>query len=194
MKRCVGLASIVVLSLSGCGSDGPGSAATVGSAGGEVSGASGARVSIPAGALASATSITAAAAASAPTPAGTTVVGSAVTFGPEGQQFSVPVTVTLPFSPSLLPAGKNAESVVVYTAPVGSSTYTALATSVVDATHVAAKVSHFSSFVPAVAGGCTSNADCVHGTCVSGTCVQGGGCMNTQDCSPGQNCVNNMCQ
>ena len=196
MKRYVGLASMVGFLVAGCGTDGPGSAAsTVGPSGGEVSTPSGAGVSIPAGALAAATSITAAAVASTPTFTGTTVVGGAVTFGPEGQQFAVPVTVTLPFSASLLPAGKTAASVVIYTAPVGTSTYTALATSGVDASHVAAKVSHFSNFVPAVAmGGCTSNADCAHGTCVAGVCSQSGQCLGNGDCGPGQNCVSGKCQ
>jgi hypothetical protein len=52
---------------------------------------------------------------------------------------------------SLLPPGKTARDIFIYTAPAGTTDYTPLATSVVDATHVAAQTTHFSvsvSFVP----------------------------------------------
>ena len=135
----------------------------IGAAGGSVASSDGARVTIPAGAIEGSIPITATSIATVGAPASTTLVGSAVTFGPEGQLFAKPVIVTLPITTSLLPTGMSASSVVIYTAPAGTTSYTALKTSVVDATHVAAPVGHFSTFVPAVASPCLSKSDCYEG-------------------------------
>ena len=122
----------------------------IGPAGGTVSTAGGTSLSVPAGALTSSTTITISAAPSAPTPVGAIEVGAAFDFGPEGQQFAVPVSVTLAFSPQALPAGKTAADVVILTAPVGSGSFASLGGTQVDATQVETTTTHFSIFVPAV--------------------------------------------
>ena len=70
----------------------------VGAQGGSVTLSGGTGVTVPAGALPSNVTVTVTPSPSAPTPAGT-VVGTPYTFGPEGQKFSSPVTVTLAFDP-----------------------------------------------------------------------------------------------
>src|SRR5262249_42666577 len=81
---------------------------------------------------------------------GVVLVGDTYRFGPEGTQFAVPVTVTLAFDPSKLSGGTTASDITIMTAPVGSSSFTPLETTSVDATHVSAQVSHFSDFVAVV--------------------------------------------
>src|SRR5207253_6525698 len=122
-------------------------AKTVGKTGGDVSTPSGAGVAIPSGALPADVTITVDSTPNAAPPSGGRTVGTPYTFGPEGTQFTVPVTVTLDFDPSLLPPGKTAKDIYIYTAPAGSTAFTPLATSIVDTTHVAAQTSHFSVFV-----------------------------------------------
>jgi len=100
----------------------------VGAQGGTVTASDGSGAALPAGALASNVTISVTPTQSAPPPPAATVVGTAVTFGPEGQQFAQPVTVTLSFDASSLPAGRTSASIVVFTAPAGSSDYTALQT------------------------------------------------------------------
>jgi hypothetical protein len=118
----------------------------VGAQGGSVTLSGGTGVTVPAGALPSNVTVTVTPSPSAPTPAGT-VVGTPYTFGPEGQKFSSPVTVTLAFDPSEIPAGSTAGDIVIYTAPAGTTSYTALPTSIVDSTHASALTTHFSTFV-----------------------------------------------
>jgi len=122
---------------------------TIGPAGGSVS-ATSAAVAVPAGALPSAKTITVTASPSSPGPAGAAIVGTPYVLGPEGLTFSSSVTVTLAFDPRLLPSGASAKDVQLFTAPTGSSNFTALATQLVDATHVSARAAHFSVFVPVV--------------------------------------------
>ncbi len=139
--------------LTGCSSDDSSQAAqqhastVVGATGGTVTTQDGTGVTVPAGAVPANVTITVDATPSAPTPSQGTAVGTPYTFGPEGQQFSVPVTVTLAFDPSSLPAGKTANDVVIFTAPAGTTSYVPLGTSVVDSTHAAAQTTHFSTFV-----------------------------------------------
>ena len=176
----------------GCGGS-DGASGTIGPAGGTVTSSNGASVTVPAGALSTSVAIVATALADPTAPPSTTVVGAAVTLGPEGQQFSAPVTVTLPVDATLLPAGKTTSAIVIYTAPAGTTTYAQLATTVVDATHVSAKVSHFSNFVPGVPGGCVTNNDCMPGqSCVAGVCL--GSCATNSDCMPGHVCVSGQCK
>jgi hypothetical protein len=149
---------------------------TVGTGGGSVMTIGGDGVSVPAGALAADVDISVRPAPTAPAPATATAVGAIVVFGPEGQQFASPATVTLAFDPAKLPAGKTAANIVILTAPASTSAYTTLVTTVVDATHVSAKTSHFSDFVPAVPApdgpSCTSNVECATGmVCAGGHCV-----------------------
>jgi hypothetical protein len=134
---------------------GPTAAAhTVGTNGGSVATSdSSARVDIPQGALLTDTSITITANNSAAPPWGATEVGMQYTFGPQGLTFAKPIQVTLAFDPKKLPAGTLPSALVVYTAPDGTAQYEALPTTVVDATHVAATTTHFSTDVVAIAAG-----------------------------------------
>lgn len=81
---------------------------TVGAAGGTVTGPSGSQVTIPAGALAAATAIAIAQSSSgAPAlPAGATTFGDMFAFTPHGTSFAGAVTVTVPFNPGAVPAGR----------------------------------------------------------------------------------------
>jgi hypothetical protein len=120
---------------------------TIGAAGGIVLTSDGTSVSIPRGALSHDVTITIAADPTAPVPSEGTPVGDNYLFGPEGQQFDVPVTITLAFDPSQLDPGESAGDLVVYTAPLGSTEYTALQTSIVDSMHVSVTTTHFSHYV-----------------------------------------------
>jgi Calx-beta domain/ZU5 domain len=93
----------------GGGSTTPASSAIIGAAGGTVTHASGAQVVIPAGALAGDTtiSIEQIAASTTALPAGFSVSGQIFAFTPHGTTFAVPVTMTLPFNPALVPAGST---------------------------------------------------------------------------------------
>jgi hypothetical protein len=133
---------------------------TVGMEGGTVSHSDGSGVTIPAGAL-TANSMITLATVNVTAPAGTVLVGPAYDFGPAGTVFSQPVTITLPFTASKLPAGRTSADILIYTAPLGSTQYTALATTVAGST-VQTTTTHFTVFVPAVklptdggSGGCT---------------------------------------
>src|SRR5688572_23587576 len=100
MRRSIGLSSIVVAVVAGCSasSNGP---TLIGPSGGTVTGSDGTRIEVPAGAVAQGTSITI-----GPSPVSAPqAVGDAFLFGPEGQTFSVPVQVVLPFSPARLAMG-----------------------------------------------------------------------------------------
>jgi len=81
----------------------------IGPAGGTVTGPSGASVVIPPGALVTNTTITITqtSAGAPPLPGGFTVSGQMFAFTPHGTMFAVPVTMTLPFDPALVPAGRR---------------------------------------------------------------------------------------
>ncbi|NDD67576.1 hypothetical protein EBZ35_08040 [bacterium] len=135
----------------------------IGSSGGSlvISGQAPGSISIPAGALASDVTITATSVNSENiTISGVSNVGAALQLGPEGQTFSQPVTITIEVG--TLPAGVSISDLVIYTAAVGSNSFTALPTTVVDPTHISAQVSHFSNFVvtyPTNSGGSGTFAD-----------------------------------
>jgi hypothetical protein len=114
----------------------------VGATGGSVALSDGTTVAIPAGALSADTTITIATASSAPSPSGATEVGTPYTFGPDGLKFLKPITVTLAYDPSKLPAGTSGSSLVIYTAPDGEATYSELPSSVADGTHISAVTTH----------------------------------------------------
>jgi hypothetical protein len=150
-------------------------ASVIGPAGGSVSTSDRTSVTVPAGALAGAQSVTITPSPASPGPARAALVGPQYVFGPEGVTFSKPVTVTLAFDPARIPAGKSASDVKVYTAPVGSTAFTTLPTTPVDATHVAAQTTHFSRFgtdVPgddASVGGCASSRPGTPPACSEGS-------------------------
>ena len=88
-------------------SSGESASASIGAAGGTAAMASGAQVVVPAGALATTTTIgVAKSGAGAPAlPAGVTVFGPIFAFTPHGTTFAGPATITVPFDPSLVPPG-----------------------------------------------------------------------------------------
>ena len=103
----------LLIALAACGggddeSGAPPASAVVGAAGGTVTGPNGAKVEIPPGALGSDTTIAieATSAGSPLLPDGFSVAGRMFAFTPHGTTFKVPVTVTLPFDPASVPAGR----------------------------------------------------------------------------------------
>lgn len=114
-----GLVLSCVLALSACGGGGDddqggaaGSQPTqsgIGAAGGTVTGPSGSKVEIPNGALAVITQIAVDQTSSGapPLPAGLTPIGQMFAFTPHGTTFAVPVTITMPFDPGAVPAGRT---------------------------------------------------------------------------------------
>ena len=87
----------------------PPAGTVIGPSGGTVTGPSGTSVVIPAGALAANTTINIA--ASSPgtpvLPGSFTVAGQMFAFTPHGTTFAIPVTVTIPLDPALIPAGQT---------------------------------------------------------------------------------------
>jgi hypothetical protein len=142
---------LVTALLGACSHDlGPSQKGEIGPSGGTVSAGQSASVELPPGALGGNTTITVTPSDAAP-PTSTLAVGTPYLFGPEGTQFAVPVTVTLEYSPTLLPSGMTATDIVVYTAPADTTDYQSLTTTIVDDTHVSAQTTHFSIFVATVA-------------------------------------------
>jgi hypothetical protein len=156
------------LSLAGCSTSNSGgstpqsgqAAKEVGTGGGSVTTSDGSGVTVPSGALSSNINITVQSDPGAPAiPRAWVAVGTAYLFGPEGEEFSRPVTVTLAIDPTRLPTGTTAHDVILLTSPAtGIPNYVSLVTTVVDATHVSAQTTHFSVLVPAVgdAGMCNT--------------------------------------
>jgi hypothetical protein len=149
--------------LGGCSSSKSGGSTPsgqIGPGGGSVTEPDGSGVTIPAGALGSNVDITVQADPGAPAPSSQwVVVGTPYLLGPEGQQFSKPVTVTLAIDPSLLPTGQTVQNVVLVTSPAtGTPDYTPVTTTPVDATHVSAQTTHFSYWVPVIIGDCNDLA------------------------------------
>jgi len=110
--RLLGSIALLATLLCGCGggegddnSDPPVSG--IGTAGGTVTGTSGSKVVIPANALTAnvAIAITETSTGAPAMPAGVIALGPVFAFTPHGTTFSTPATITLPFTPSLLPAG-----------------------------------------------------------------------------------------
>ncbi len=82
---------------------------TVGPTGGTVAGASGGQVAIPAGALSQNViiAITQSSSGAPALPSGHVAVGNMFAFTPHGTSFATPATITIPFDPSLVPAGET---------------------------------------------------------------------------------------
>jgi len=123
--------------------------AIVGPAGGTVDGHYGARMVVPAGALASTLTLGLARdSTDAPAFAVEEVgaVGAPYALTPHGTTFSAPVTVRIPFDPAQVPAG---ETPVLYKAEVGGS-FAALPTTV-DGNFLETTVTSFSWVLPAAA-------------------------------------------
>jgi hypothetical protein len=122
----------------------------VGPAGGTVTHSTGAQLQIPPGALASPVPLTMEGVAPASaSDLGGNALGQAFQLGPEGQQFLSPVTIVVPFDPTRVPAGQSADSAVIMIAPVGSTEFAALETTVdLAARTLTAQTLHFSVVAP----------------------------------------------
>ncbi len=119
-----------------------------------------AAVSIPANAMDQDTEVTlardktsfAADRAAAMSAAVASPAGEPIAFGPEGTQFSAPVTITLPYDPDLVPTGAAGSLAIRYFDPVAKS-WTTLVSQVDTVNHlVSAQTSHFSLYQPLIQG------------------------------------------
>ncbi len=137
-------AMALVMVACGGGDDAP-AAAMIGAAGGTVTGANGAQVVVPPNALAAPTAIAvdASSAGSPALPAGLTTYGAMIAFTPHGTAFATPVTVTVSFSASSVPAG--ATPVLYKTNAAGAWEQVAGAT--LNAGTMTAQVTSFSWFI-----------------------------------------------
>ncbi len=135
--------------------------ATVGKAGGSLSLPSGAKLTIPAGALAS--DVTIGIKTDKPPEIqalGAAPVGKAFILSPEGQQFLAPVLLEVPYDPTLVPVGFDETSLRIRISPQSAPAYVDLDTTVDTSAHLLrGSTTHFSVVVASAggaAGGCTS--------------------------------------
>jgi hypothetical protein len=140
----------LLLAVAGCVEPVQGVSKTIDSSGGSLALKTDAKIDIGAGALASATKISIDPSNETPPSTLATDVGGTWLFGPEGQTFSQPVTITLAVDTSKLPKDRTIDNVSIITAPKGSGSFVQLDTKVVDPSHVSATTTHFSRFVPVV--------------------------------------------
>ncbi len=126
--------------------------ADVGPEGGTIRHASGAELIVPPGALSAPAHLTLSGELSPRSDAlHATVIGGAIEAGPEGQTFLKPVELVLPIDPALVPAGGDATHAQIFTAPHGSSDFSAIDSHVDLASRtIRARTIHFSQFIPAI--------------------------------------------
>jgi hypothetical protein len=74
-------------------------------------------------------------------------------FGPEGQTFLKPVSVTLAFNAANLPVGASLQSVLIFSAPSNSDLYSVLDTQLTDSSHVTATTTQFCNMYPGANAG-----------------------------------------
>jgi hypothetical protein len=117
---------------------------------------SGAAVKVPAGVLTKTSPLTLqrlpaaslAASNAAMAKQGLAAVGSAIEFGPTGLAFSQPVTITLPYDPSLVTTGELGAVAIYYFDPVADS-WSALPTQLVSGQYtLTTQTGHFSRYQP----------------------------------------------
>lgn len=142
-------AMLMVLLIAACGGGGAGPppvAAGIGPAGGTVTAANGASVTVPAGALAAAVSIGIAVDSSgAPAlPPGTRTVGAIHAMTPHGTTFAQPVTLAIAFDPTQVLAG---ETVGLLKTNAARSGWEPVAGASVSGSMVSAPISSFSNAV-----------------------------------------------
>ena len=143
----------LLLILNACGGGGGGggdaTTATIGAAGGTVVGPNGAKVVIPAGALATDTTINIAqtSAGAPPLPGGFSVSGQMFAFTPHGTKFTVPVTITLPFDPALVPTGATP---TLFKTNASQSGWEPVTGATFNAGEVTAQITSFSFVVPVI--------------------------------------------
>lgn len=123
----------------------------IGPAGGTVTGANGATLVVPAGALAQTVDlqVTEIAPSAANLPAGVTAVGAVYALTPHGTSFTQPVTVNLPFDPSQVPAGSTVQ--LLKTTDAARTQWSELAGATVNGGVISAQVTSFSDFLPIAA-------------------------------------------
>ena len=151
MKKIIlAAAALAVVSLGySCGVASDKVTNSVGMQGANLEGPKGSAIEIPGGAVSSNVSVTAETAATPAAPPEATTVGATIVFGPEGQKFTVPVTITLEVDLTKLPSGATADNIVILTAPANSDVWEELGGTVIG-NKVRASTTHFSKFVPAV--------------------------------------------
>ena len=119
----------------------------VGSAGAAIETANGAlALQIPAGALAGETTITVEARDDAPGQDPRVIPGTTYEFGPDGTQFSVPVTITLRFDPATVPNGTSPRLLRLHTLVNGNWQLVSGSTVDVDQKTVTGQTTHFSTY------------------------------------------------
>lgn len=115
----------------------------IGTGGGTLTTSEGTVLVVPPGALDANVTITVAENPSPPLLTQAVAITPAHTFGPEGQKFSKPVCITLPYEPEQLPPGMTGQNVFLYSAPVDSGMYQVVPSLAVDPTHVMGMTTHF---------------------------------------------------
>jgi hypothetical protein len=164
---------LIAICVSGC-SEGKrvNIAQTVGTSGGMVETGDGTAVNIPAGALGAQANFTIEGVNVIP-PSGVKQLGPAYDFGPEGATFSSPVSITIPFDTSRIPAGKTTADVRMYTAPRNSVAFTVVPTVVEAGVLATTTTTHFTTYFPGAATG--------DGSCAP-TCFTSEGCYCSAMC------------
>src|SRR4051812_10217510 len=121
----------------------------MGSAGGTVTEASGGRVVIPAGALATNVDIkvTQTATGAPALPAGVTAAGAVFAFTPHGTTFAVPATITVPFDPALVAAGATPK---LFKTNANQTAFEPLTGATISGASMSAQVTSFSFAVVAI--------------------------------------------
>ncbi|MEP7300704.1 MAG: hypothetical protein ABI699_04185 [Caldimonas sp.] len=149
VRHALGALAVVSL-LSACGG-GDGDAPpdrveqSIGPAGGTLAHGSGASVTVAAGALAAGTTLaieTSLAGSGPALPSGSTPVGAMFDITPHGQTFTLPVTLTLPFDPALVPAGARVS--LLKTSAGAAGPWVEVAGAVVSGNRISATVTSFS--------------------------------------------------
>lgn len=144
---CRGAVALLVVMLAACGGgDDPPPSSGIDAAGGVASGPDGARVTVPAGAVAQPTTIAVDQDGSgAPAlPDSAVPVGKVFALTPHGTRFAVPVTVRLPFDPARVPAGVTP---TLLKTDASQTAWEPVAGAVVDGGFVEAPISGFSFIV-----------------------------------------------
>jgi uncharacterized delta-60 repeat protein len=157
-SRCL-ITATLLLTLAACGGGGgdsppatppaPPPAGTIGAAGGTVTGPNGAKVEIPAGALAANVVIKVEQTpAGAPAlPGGVTGVGQIFALTPHGTTFAVPVTITVPFDPATVPAGGR---VAMYKTDAALTEWAVVSGATINGSTLTAQVTSFSDVIAGV--------------------------------------------
>jgi hypothetical protein len=117
----------------------------IGPAGGTVTGSNGARIVVPAGALAQTVNvqITEIAAGSANVPAGVQPASAVYALTPHGTTFAVPVTVSVPFDPAQVAAGRTLQA--LKTSDAALTVWEIVAGTMVSGTTASVQVTSFSN-------------------------------------------------